>query len=223
MPQVCSICVHSDRQKIDRALVAGEPNRRIASQCDVSEIALRRHKVSHLPATLVQARAADTTTAALDVMAELRRCFERVNLLFDACDRWLRDADDPSQYDIGPRASEVLVTYVTVDEVTNKPLSRKEPLSRLLARLEGGGLTALAVESKHADPRELVLKTADRLRSQTELLAKLLGELDDRPQVNVLMAPEWLNVRTALLEALRPYPEARTAVAARLVALDASA
>ena len=44
-------------------------------------------------------------------MAELRRCFERVNLLFDACDRWLRDADDPSRYDIGPRAAEVLVTY----------------------------------------------------------------------------------------------------------------
>jgi hypothetical protein len=57
----------------------------------------------------------------------------------------------------------------------------------------------------------------------TELTATLIGELDERPQVNVLLAPEWLQVRAALLEALLPYPEARQAVARRLVALEASA
>jgi hypothetical protein len=46
-----------------------------------------------------------------------------------------------------------------------------------------------------------------------ELTAKMIGELDERPQVNVLVAPEWLQVRAALLESLRPYPEARQAVA----------
>ncbi len=49
------------------------------------------------------------------------------------------------------------------------------------------------------------------------------GELDDRPQVNVLVAPEWLAVRSAVLAALAPYPAARVAVANRLVMLDASA
>ncbi len=53
-----------------------------------------------------------------------------------------------------------------------------------------------------------------------ELTAKLVGELDERPQVNVLLAPEWLAVRAALLAALRPYPEARVAVAARLAAME---
>jgi hypothetical protein len=56
-----------------------------------------------------------------------------------------------------------------------------------------------------------------------ELTAKLVGELDERPQVNVLVAPEWLAVRSVLLEALRPYPDARQAVAARLAALEPSA
>jgi len=56
-----------------------------------------------------------------------------------------------------------------------------------------------------------------------ELTAKMAGQLDDRPQVNVLVAPEWLTVRAAVIEALRPYPEARTAVAARLAALESSA
>jgi hypothetical protein len=47
-------------------------------------------------------------------------------------------------------------------------------------------------------------------RSNLELLAKLLGELDERPQVNVLISP---TVQTAIIAALEPYPEARLAVA----------
>lgn len=56
-----------------------------------------------------------------------------------------------------------------------------------------------------------------------ELTAKLIGELDERPQVTLVTAPEWLAVRAALLEALRPYPDARSAVAARLRALEQAA
>jgi hypothetical protein len=223
MPRACTICIHPDRPAIDMALVNERAIRETSAIFRVSEDALSRHRSEHIPAALARVAEADKTASALDVKTELRRCFERVNLLFDACDRWLRDADDPSRYDIGPRASEMLVTYATIDETTGKTSMRKEPLSRLLGRVEGLGITTVAVETKHADPRELVLKTADRLRTQAELLAKLLGDLDDRPQVNVLMAPEWGAVRAALLEALRPYPEARTAAATRLVALESSA
>ena len=45
-----------------------------------------------------------------------------------------------------------------------------------------------------------------------ELLAKLLGELDDRPTVNVLISPEWLELRTVIVGALEPYTDARGAV-----------
>jgi hypothetical protein len=57
-------------------------------------------------------------------------------------------------------------------------------------------------------------------RACLELLAKLLGELDERPQVNVALSGEWLTLRAVLLGALGPYPEARTAVAGRLLALE---
>jgi hypothetical protein len=67
----------------------------------------------------------------------------------------------------------------------------------------------------------LVLFAVDRIQKQIELQAKLLGELDDRPTINLTVAPEWLLVRAALLEALSPYPEARVAVATRLRALEA--
>lgn len=56
-------------------------------------------------------------------------------------------------------------------------------------------------------------------RGNIELLAKLTHQLNDRPVLNILIAPEWLQVRAALLEALGPYPDARVAVAGRLDAL----
>lgn len=53
-----------------------------------------------------------------------------------------------------------------------------------------------------------------------ELQAKLSGELDERPQVNLVIAPEWLAVRGAIFAALTMHPEARQAVAGALVALE---
>jgi replication fork clamp-binding protein CrfC len=220
MPRVCTICTRPEREAIDRALVGGTACREVAALYRVSPDAVERHKAAHLPKTLTEARQAADGAHALDVMEELQRCFQRVNLLFDACDRWLRDADDPARYDIGPRAGDILVTYEQPGD-DGRPQRRKESLDRLLARVEDSGVALERWDTKYADPRELVLKTAQQLTGQTQLLAKLLGQLDERPQVNVLMAPEWLQVRAALLMALAPHPEARRAVAAALVSFEA--
>jgi hypothetical protein len=59
-------------------------------------------------------------------------------------------------------------------------------------------------------------------RGNLELLAKLLGELDERPVVNLVMAPEWLTIRAAILMALSAYPEARQAVVERLASVEAA-
>jgi len=90
------------------------------------------------------------------------------------------------------------------------------------AQLKAINAAALAVlaDARRAGDGLLSLKAVDRVQRQIELQARLLGELDDRPVVNVLVAPEWLLVRATLLDALGAYPEARSAVAARLVALE---
>jgi hypothetical protein len=49
-------------------------------------------------------------------------------------------------------------------------------------------------------------------RGNLELLAKLLGELDERPRINVLVSPEWLELRAVIVTALEPYSEARESV-----------
>lgn len=223
MPRVCTICTHSQRTAIDRALVTGESYRDIAGRFAVSKAALERHKKSHLPETLVQAKAAQEMSDGIEVMDELQRCFRRVNLLFDACDRWLRDADDSTRYDIGPRADELMVTYEDVLENRNGDpytVRRKRKLSELLPSIESDTRTITLVEPKYADPRDLVLKTARQLQGQMELLSKLMGDLSDGNVTNITINPEWISIRAILVAALQPYPDARQAVAQRLQLLE---
>ncbi len=49
-------------------------------------------------------------------------------------------------------------------------------------------------------------------RGNLELLAKLVGQLDERPVVNVLVSAEWIELRTVIVGALRPHPDARESV-----------
>jgi hypothetical protein len=90
-----------------------------------------------------------------------------------------------------------------------------------LKAINSASLQVLA-DARRAGDGELALKAVDRVFRQIELQAKLLGELDDRPVVNVLLAPEWLQLRGALLSALTPYADARMAVAGALASLEAS-
>jgi hypothetical protein len=53
-------------------------------------------------------------------------------------------------------------------------------------------------------------------RSNLELLAKLLGELDERPVVNLSVSPEWLELRAVIVAALEPHPDALRAVVGAL-------
>jgi len=221
VPRKCTVCALPDRAAVDLALARQVGYRTIAQQYGVSAWAVLRHRETHLAAQAVAAVQAEQQQDALDVMAELRRCFQRTNLLMNACDRWLRDPEDPSRYDVGPRAGDVLVIYEETG-ADGKPHQRKAPLDHLLARLGEAGMQPIGYESKHADPRELLLKAVAQLRPSIELLGELVGELDARGSINVTVMPEWLTIRSALLDTLADYPEARAAVAARLRTLEAA-
>jgi hypothetical protein len=90
--------------------------------------------------------------------------------------------------------------------------------SDLLAQMED--LQRRTLEILQAPESQRVAVAAiGQARANVELLAELTGKLAHQPTVNVLISAEWVTVRSALLEALLPYPEARAAVSARLAAL----
>lgn len=229
MAMTCTVCRHPARAEIDKALIGGEPVRVVASRYvtqrgrSLGHMALYRHKDECLPATLAKAQDSAALASADALMAELRRCMARVNLLFDACDRWLRDPEQPDQYDIGPRAGDVKLVY-TEPGPDGKPIRKRARLSELLAQVEAGaGITVERGEYKHADPRELVLKTAAQLQSHLELLAKLAGQLDERPQVTLTLSPDWPRLIAGLREVLAPHPAILEQVSAHLLSIEEGA
>lgn len=92
-------------------------------------------------------------------------------------------------------------------------------IEALLGRLEG--LLAIAEERKSLIGGANI---AREIRQSLELIARLTGELDERPQttvVNVLATPEFAQAVTAILAATEAWPDARLAIAERLDAIEA--
>lgn len=59
---------------------------------------------------------------------------------------------------------------------------------------------------------ELALKAVDRALKCVDLYAKVQGIIKDQPTVNITLNAEWINLRTTIIQALEPYPDARRAV-----------
>lgn len=157
------------------------------SQAAVSQ-RLKQLNLTTISAAVAPVESQRFVKQAIDVLGQLQQNLCRANLLQDACDAWLRDPNDLERYDIGPRAGDVDVIYVV--EVTTATgfqiQKRKKSLEVLLACLEDGRDADGArfsgvekVEYKHADPRELILKTHQETRASVALFADLIQKLTD--------------------------------------------
>lgn len=62
----------------------------------------------------------------------------------------------------------------------------------------------------------VALKALEVEIKQFELTAKLTGQLNEAPQVNFLLSPEYMELKQVIIEALEPYPEARQQAARAL-------
>lgn len=50
------------------------------------------------------------------------------------------------------------------------------------------------------------------VRGIIELLAKVNGEIENKTEINIINNTNWIEIRTDVIKALKPYPEARQAV-----------
>ncbi len=74
--------------------------------------------------------------------------------------------------------------------------------------------------AEEAGELKTALSAIREARGNLELLAKLLGELDERPVVNLNISPEWLQLRAVIVGALEAHPEALGAVVGALEATE---
>lgn len=224
MARFCTTCASPDRAAIDKAIIGGEWSyRRLSSHFALNEAAIRRHAVEHLLPQLVRDWQLERAETGMELAGELRAWLGRVTKLHDACHEWLTDPDDSTRYNLNPRTTEVVI-HAAIDQGPNKPpLRHKLKLSEALAKVNGkeaiGDITL--VEAKTADPRELLLKTSARAETHLRLVGELLGKIQVQGTNNFLQGGEWLALRTRMLKALEPFPDARLALAEALEAHDA--
>ena len=67
-------------------------------------------------------------------------------------------------------------------------------------------------EAERSGDLRTALAAVREARSNIALLAEMRGQLDRRPQINLTISPEWLELRAVIVGALEPHPEAREAV-----------
>jgi hypothetical protein len=86
---------------------------------------------------------------------------------------------------------------------------------------EVNAVTLAIMKEARADKKNgMALFAIDRVQKQLELQAKLLGDINDRPQINIWLTPEWRSIRSAIIQSLLPYPDAKIAVASALATLE---
>lgn len=193
MPKRCTICSHKRRLEIDRALVGGTPYRELVKRYGVSLGSLSRHRENHLVRVL---RDAGREIARKEI-EELR------SLGIEGAER---------------RAE-------VEEEIAEEAEAARAHAADLLGELRAIYSRTVRILEKAEEDGEsgTALRAIRECRGTLELLAKMVGELEDGVHLNVALveSPEWGRVRTALLDALQGHPEAREAAARRLLALGA--
>lgn len=107
------------------------------------------------------------------------------------------------------KSEHLIQTLTKAREV--KEIVHADNLLEQLRNLQAEALSILEQAKKKKDLRTAVF-AINSARGVIELLGKLLGELREHPQVNVLISPEWKSLRATILQAIEPYPEAKISI-----------
>ena len=84
----------------------------------------------------------------------------------------------------------------------------------LLVQVKDLQTRALSIldQAEAAGDLRTALSAIREARGNLELLAKLLGELQQEGTINITVNPEWVELRAVIVQALAPHPEAAQAV-----------
>ena len=187
MARPCGPCQDERRNELDRRLLemdlTGETYRSISQDCPYSEDALRRHKTNHIIADVGDVR---------EAMIQAREA-----ALEEARLRELETVRDE-----------------VVAEAKEGMAARLETCATFLDQLQAvrDKAASLLEQAEASDDLRAVGTFLRELREQIRLWAELEGKISNQPQITIINNPEWVELRTVIITALDPYPQAREAV-----------
>lgn len=100
------------------------------------------------------------------------------------------------------------------DEIEQADVHKGDTYLQLIVGLQKKALDALEKQDASSDPKAWALVSREA-RGYLEILGKGLDRIRDTPpvQVNILVNPEWIELKALIVTTLKPYPEALEALA----------
>ena len=99
------------------------------------------------------------------------------------------------------------------DEIEQADVHLGDTYLQLVIGLQKKALDALEQQNAKEDPKSWAMVSREA-RGYVELMGKALDRIREAPpaQITVINNPEWVELRTLIITALEPYPDARQAV-----------
>ena len=186
MATVYRVDTHPKKNAIIRDLINQVPYQTIVDNYGLSYGSVQRYASKQLRMHAAKALAKNQYDGVA-LLSRIEDTIVYVQKMYDACNDWLEDPDDHSKYNLDPRAYEHQVIYNKIIPGDDKDIRirKKDSLQELLDRAIKDDEEVIKVESKVADPRNIVLQTATTLNKQLETLAKIVGVVQEVTNVDV--------------------------------------
>lgn len=219
MPKrIAEVDKHPQKEKIIKALVKGTSFREITGQYGISKSSLSRYLNDSLFPRVAKHVAERDMKDAKFVLSEIDSIISKMKKLYDACDEYLTDPDNPDKYSLMPRAWEQEIKYLdysNVSEENPKPEQKTMMVQDLIDEMRDHKKELIEIKYKHHDPRKIITETATVMTKQLELLARIQGTIKD-VSINIINTSIWVEVQNALLMVTEKFPQIREDLAKEL-------
>ena len=181
------------REEILQMVIDGVPYAQIAARYGYSKDTVGKYVRERLMRDIAIGHSKHRQKLTADFMKTMEHLQKKMELFMDACDDWMRKPHS-TKYTLEPRADELSVVY-TERYVDGKGMvcSRREEstlqelLDRTMKALPSDGdedapapaREVVDVRYLRMDPRSMTLSALAEARKQTELIAKVTGDLKE--------------------------------------------
>ena len=236
MAAECKACSSARVADLDRALDGGTSVRDVAAAFGLTKSTVQRH-AGHRTRPETSPRVfegelveAPTRRACLVCRSPARDIIEAALLAGEPAEAL--EAHGPSADTIRRHARGCMVAALAAAregraaDLVQQARTAIEELTtrarRLVADADGEGEDHEGHRRQPATVRERAAALAALARA-AELLGKITGELGPDVEIRILELPQWAAIRTAIAEALEPYPDAAEAVIGALERIERGA
>jgi hypothetical protein len=169
----CIVCNHKKVAQIEAKIRNGASLNSLHKLYGMSRNVLMKHKNVCMARLIADDNDTREALVGDSLIQQVQDQISMIHKLVKACDDYLTDPDDPEKYFLGERGDEIEVVYRTFDEETGRTsnMQRKASLQEMITAVESTNhYIVMSLNSKHSDPRDLLLKAIGKLETTSKFI-----------------------------------------------------